>query len=193
MIIKIAASDPTHFSELKAQTMNSLAPHVLSLDPVDLEFAQGARDSEFMELAIEQARASTSEEGRISPRVGAVVVKQGEIVARAHRGEFDPGDHAEYTALERKLQNVDLSDATVFTTLEPCTARNHPKLACAQRLIQRGVKRVVIGTLDPNPNIKGEGVMRLREAGISVQLTTPSLMTEIELLNAAFNQQHRAK
>lgn len=193
LLMKVAAGDAEHFRELKARAMSALSPHVLSLDPVDLEFAAAARDADFMALAVEQARLSKSEAGRNSPKVGAVVVVRDEIVAMAHRGELGPGDHAEYTALERKLQGVDLSGATVFTTLEPCTERNPPKTACVDWIIRRKIGRVVIGTLDPNPKIKGEGVIRLREAGISVQLTTPSLTAEIEQLNAAFSQEHRTK
>lgn len=191
ILIKVAAANSEHFRELRERALRVLAPNILSLDSVDLEYAASARDTDFMALAVEQARLSTPEPGHVRPRVGVVVVARGEIIARAHRGELGVGEHAEYTALERKLKNVDLSGATVFTTLEPCTVRNPPKQACVDWLIDRKISRVVVGTLDPNPRIKGEGVLRLREAGIPVQLTTPSLTTEIEQLNRDFSQEHR--
>src|SRR4051794_6450260 len=108
-------------------------------------------DRGLMELAIQEARRSRDEEDkRDHPRVGVVVVKGGRVLAVAHRGELKPGEHAEFTALEKKLKVTDISGATVYTTLEPCTSRNHPKIPCAERLVDRRVDRVIIGMLDPN-------------------------------------------
>lgn len=191
MLIKVTAVDTYHLAEMTKRTTNILAPHVVSLHPVDLEFAVGARDVDFMTLALEQARACVSEDGRNSPRVGALVVRDNALLACGYRGELKAGEHAEYTVFERKLRDVNLSGATLYTTLEPCTKRGLGKTACLERVLARGLGRVVIGTLDPNPSIKGEGVMRLREAGIAVQLTTPSIMAEIERLNTSFSDQYR--
>ena len=92
---------------------------------------------DLMELAVELASKCVSEGDRVSPKVGAVVVRDGVVLASAYRGELKPGEHAEYTLLERKLQNVDLEGATLYSTLEPCTHRNHPKIACTDRVIAR--------------------------------------------------------
>jgi pyrimidine deaminase RibD-like protein len=147
-------------------------------------------DRKFMERAVEAARKSASEDDRVHPNVGVVVVKNGKELATAHRGEMAPGDHAEFTALEKKLLGDVVAGATVYTTLEPCTTRKHPKWPCADRLIERRVKRVVIGMLDPNPEIRGKGYQRLRNANIGVDLFDDDLKAEIEEMNREFTRHH---
>src|SRR5579872_4192930 len=132
--------------------------------------APDRREFSFMRRAIEEAKRSVSEDTRTHPRVGCVVVKDGRSLASGCRGDLYPGDHAEFTTLEKKLTNRILSGSTVYTTLEPCTTRKHPKIPCADRLIERRVSRVVIGMLDPNQVITGRGILRLRRAGIAVDL-----------------------
>lgn len=140
-----------------------------------------------MKLAISEARKSKAEDDRVHPYVGVVVVRKDQILASAFRGyEGNLGVHAEYAVLEKKLKEDTLAGCTVYTTLEPCTTRNHPKIPCADRLIQRRVKRVVIGALDPDQRITGQGVLRLRRAGIAVDLFPPELMAEVEELNREF-------
>ncbi len=75
-----------------------------------------------MKRAIEISKNCKSEQDRISPKVGAVVIKSGEIVIEAYRGETSPGDHAEYIALEKKERNFELEESILITTLEPCTS-----------------------------------------------------------------------
>ncbi len=139
----------------------------------------------FEEMAIEEARQSVAEDARAHPRVGAVVVKNGNVVSKAHRGERSKC-HAEFIALESKLPDDLVAGATIYTTLEPCTTRNHPKIPCAQRLIERRVERVFIGILDPNPEIRGLGVQALNEAGIETQFFPRDLQSQIEELNREF-------
>lgn len=147
---------------------------------------------EFMRLAVEEARLSVPEDARIHPKVGVVIVKDGQVLAKAHRGEIR-GSHAEYIALEQKLPDAPLTDAVVYTTLEPCTTRTHPKISCAERLVERKVGRVVIGILDPNSEISGKGQMRLQEASIATQFFPQALMREIEELNRDFWRAHRRR
>ena len=143
------------------------------------------RDDQFARMAIDEARKSVAEDTAVHPMVGCVVVRDGKVLATAHRGEMK-GNHAEFVALEIKLKDEILTGCTVYTTLEPCTTRNHPKIPCASRLIERRVTRVFIGTLDPNPEISGKGVGKLQQAGIEVELFPPVLASELIELNRHF-------
>jgi pyrimidine deaminase RibD-like protein len=146
----------------------------------------------FAQMAIEEAKKSVPEDERHHPKVGAVVVKDGNVVSKAHRGE-SPKSHAEYIALEEKLSDDLVAGATVYTTLEPCTTRKHPKIPCARRLIERRVARVIIGMLDPNPEICGRGILLLNEAGIETQLFSRDLRNQIEEMNRDFMREQKER
>ena len=139
-------------------------------------------------MAIDEARRSAPEQdGRPHPLVGAVVVKNGQVLSAAHRGEA-AGNHAEFIALEKKLSDEAVAGATVYTTLEPCTTRNHPKIPCAERLIERKVARVVIGMLDPDPRITGSGQRKLRRANIATAFFPEDLVPQVEEMNREFTR-----
>jgi len=121
-----------------------------------------------------------------------VVVKDGKVLTKAHRGEHPkPKSHAEYIALEEKLSDDLVAGSTVYTTLEPCTTRKHPKIPCARRIIERRVACVVIGMLDPNPDISGKGWQLLREAGIKIRVFDDDLMQICEEMNREFIRAHK--
>jgi pyrimidine deaminase RibD-like protein len=146
-----------------------------------------------MQRAVQEARKSRSQSGRVSPKVGAVAVSQdGECLGVAHRGEDDKHkDHAEFYLLEKKLNSEKLANATVYTTLEPCFKRSEEKIPCAERLVQRQVARVVIGMLDPDPTVHGKGQMHLLKGGIHVQNFEPDLTKEILEMNRDFINDRR--
>ena len=140
----------------------------------------------WMHLAIETARMSKAEPGRLdSPKVGAIVVRSGELLGRSWRGKAGEGLHAEYGLLS-ELAGADLSGASVFTTLEPCSRRNPPKTPCAQRLIDRGVTEVYIGMYDPNPRIYREGWRLLNDAGVRLRDFEAALRDQIMQDNGLF-------
>ena len=120
-----------------------------------------------------------------NPSVGCVVVKDGRVVARAVTA---PGGrpHAEPTALA--VAGPAARGATAYVTLEPCChwGRTPP---CTDALIAAGVARVVIATLDPDPRVNGEGIAKLRAAGIAVD--TGVLQAEAEAIVVGFRHRTR--
>jgi pyrimidine deaminase RibD-like protein len=150
-------------------------------------------DWKFAKMAVEEARKSISESADPpNPKVGAVVVKDGKVLTTAHRGELAKS-HAEYIALERKLENESLAGATVYTTLEPCTSRGPDKIPCAERLVARKVARVVMGMLDPDERVHGRGQMNLRKADIATDFFPKDLMKEVEELNRDFTRDRESR
>lgn len=154
---------------------------------------QAEIDLKFMRMAIDEAkRCEPKQKGH--PVVAAVVVnKDGSLIDKAFRAEQEDGEHAEFTLLEKKLKHVTLAGATVYTTLEPCTVRGktrdgEQKIPCADRLIDRKVARVVIGIIDPNKKISGDGYRRLKSAGIKVDFFPDELWDEIEEQNREFRK-----
>ena len=146
-----------------------------------------------MRLAIDEAKKSKAEDDSPRPKVGAVVVRDGTVIATAHRGELGTGDHAEFTLFEKKLPNDDLKGGMLFTTLEPCTSASRKKhKPCTDRIIERGIASVFIGMLDPNPRVYSQGARKLRDNQIQVDYFPETLRKEIETDNRPFISQYRA-
>ncbi|QST01999.1 bifunctional diaminohydroxyphosphoribosylaminopyrimidine deaminase/5-amino-6-(5-phosphoribosylamino)uracil reductase RibD [Pontibacillus sp. ALD_SL1] len=132
-----------------------------------------------MRTAIEMAQAT---QGQTSPNpaVGAVVVKNGEVLGMGAHLKAGHA-HAEVHALN--MAGSDAEGATIYVTLEPCS--HHGKTPpCADRIVEAGVKRAVIATLDPNPQVAGRGVERLKKAGIEVIINV--LKEQADDLNEVF-------
>jgi ATP-dependent DNA helicase RecG len=116
----------------------------------------------YMQLAIEEMNKSKNEprpDGKVPPKVGAILLFPDGTVERAHRGELRDGDHAEYTLLERKLGHKKLDDCILFTTLEPCVERNNPKIPCCKRTTNARINTIYVGIADPDPTVDGKGIV----------------------------------
>lgn len=150
-----------------------------------------AKTLALMKEAIDSGKKSIAEEGKLTPKVGAVIIKDDKILGTAYRGQKGPGDHAEYTLLEKILDGVDVSGATLFTTLEPCTTRGK-HTPCSDWIIKKNIKHVFIGLLDPNPKIYNNGCKKLRAAGIEVSYFPAELREEIIKDNNKFIEQYKA-
>jgi ATP-dependent DNA helicase RecG len=145
-----------------------------------------------MELAIAEMNKSKNEprpDGKVPPKVGAVVVFPDCTAQQAHRGELREGDHAEYTLLERKLHNEKLDDCILFTTLEPCAKRNNPKVPCCRRTTNARIKTVYVGIGDPDPTVDGKGIKHLENHGVKVLMFDRDLQKQIETENTHFISQ----
>jgi diaminohydroxyphosphoribosylaminopyrimidine deaminase/5-amino-6-(5-phosphoribosylamino)uracil reductase len=116
-----------------------------------------------------------------NPMVGAVIVREGEVVGRGFHTWADL-KHAEILALEDAGERA--RGATIYVTLEPCshTGRTGP---CADALIAAGIAKVVVASEDPNPLVAGEGLRRLRASAITVEMSAEH-RDAAEKLNEAF-------
>lgn len=142
-------------------------------------------DEKYMLRALQLARQGGGHTSP-NPMVGAVVVHEGRITGEGfHRccGQA----HAEVNAIASVSDQSLLPQSTIYVTLEPCShyGKTPP---CAKLLIEKGVRHVVVGTLDPFEKVSGRGVAMLREAGIEV--TVGVLERECQQLNKRFFTAH---
>ena len=136
-------------------------------------------DQEYMLRAIQLAKKG---EGWTNPNpmVGAVIVKNGRIIGKGYHkkcGEL----HAERNAIASLTESAE--GATIYVTLEPCChyGKTPP---CTEAIIEQKIKRVVIGSRDPNPKVSGKGIKMLQEAGIEV--IEDFMREECDRLNPVF-------
>ncbi|WP_411342959.1 bifunctional diaminohydroxyphosphoribosylaminopyrimidine deaminase/5-amino-6-(5-phosphoribosylamino)uracil reductase RibD [Paenibacillus sp. WLX1005] len=138
-------------------------------------------DEFYMSLALDMAERAQGQT-EINPVVGCVVVKDGRVVGIGAHLKRGTG-HAEVHALN--MAGDEAEGATAYVTLEPCShyGKTPP---CSDRLIKEKVKRVVVAAVDPNPQVAGSGIERLRSHGIEV--VTGVLAKRSERLNETFNK-----
>lgn len=126
-------------------------------------------DAQFMALAISHSLAG---QGAVEPNpmVGCIIVADGEIIGQGWHEKFG-GPHAEINALNSvKPENKHrVEGATAFVSLEPCSHQGKTG-PCCEALIHAKVGRVVVAVEDPNPEVAGRGILRLRAAGIQVNV-----------------------
>ncbi|MDX2174538.1 MAG: bifunctional diaminohydroxyphosphoribosylaminopyrimidine deaminase/5-amino-6-(5-phosphoribosylamino)uracil reductase RibD [Bacteroidota bacterium] len=122
-------------------------------------------DKEFIQQALLLAQQGWPEVAP-NPMVGCVIVKNGEIVAEGYHQKFGYA-HAEVNAINNLSTEINPADCTLYVTLEPC---NHfgKTPPCADLIIEKGFKKVVVCNLDPNPLVAGRGIEKLKQAGIEV-------------------------
>jgi diaminohydroxyphosphoribosylaminopyrimidine deaminase/5-amino-6-(5-phosphoribosylamino)uracil reductase len=139
-------------------------------------------DGQYMTIALEAARKGI---GSVEPNpaVGCVIVKEGAIVATGWHERFG-GPHAEVNALaDCRGKGVDPTGSTMYVTLEPCChfGKTGP---CTEAIIAAGISRVVVAVEDPSRHVAGNGIKRLKEAGIFVE--TGLCREQAFFLNAPF-------
>lgn len=137
-------------------------------------------DEYYMKRALSLARKGL---GKTSPNpmVGAVIVKGGRIIGQGYHRRFG-GPHAEIEAIDDARGKI--SGATLYVTLEPCCHTGKKTPPCLDALLKYNLKRVVIGTIDPNPQVSGRSVTALTKKGIETEVGV--LEEECKTLNEAY-------
>ena len=136
-------------------------------------------NQDYMKRALELAKKAMGYTSP-NPMVGCVVVKDGRIVTEGYHercGEY----HAERNALTKCSE--DLTGATMYVTLEPCCHQGKTP-PCTDIILERGIGKVYVGSMDPNPKVAGKGVQILRDHGVEVE--TGLLEEECLSLNEIF-------
>ncbi|MDI6803924.1 MAG: bifunctional diaminohydroxyphosphoribosylaminopyrimidine deaminase/5-amino-6-(5-phosphoribosylamino)uracil reductase RibD [Bacteroidota bacterium] len=142
---------------------------------------KNAEDEKYLQECFKLAQKGA---GYVSPNplVGCVIVKDGKIIGRGYHKQFSKA-HAEVNAFKQAKNSV--KGATLYVNLEPCSyfGKTPP---CSDLIISKGIKRVVVGTRDPNPLVNGDGIRKLRKSGI--QVVEGLLESEAKQLNEFFHK-----
>ena len=142
-------------------------------------------DEKYMRRCIQLAENGI-QGARPNPMVGAVIVVDDRIIGEGYHVRCGEG-HAEVNAFASVKDESLLKDATIYVSLEPC-AHYGKTPPCADLIIKKGVKRVVVGCIDPFAEVKGRGIERIRKAGIEVEVGV--LEKECQWLNRRFFTYH---
>jgi len=143
------------------------------------QWGTSMNDIQYMQQALELAKKGA---GHVNPNplVGAVIVKENKIIGKGYHQKYGR-PHAEVNALTSLQESA--AGATMYVTLEPCShyGKTPP---CVDAIIKNNLKKVVIGSLDPNPLVAGRSIAKLQAAGIEVE--TGILKEECDELNTPF-------
>lgn len=139
-------------------------------------------DKKYMRLAIQEAKKGQGQTFT-NPLVGAVIVKDARVLAKGAHLAYGQ-NHAERNAIKWCQSSEELFHSTMYVTLEPC---NHfgKQPPCAQLIVDSGIKKVVVGQLDPNPLVAGQGCAFLEKNGVEVVVGVA--MEEVCALNTFYN------
>jgi diaminohydroxyphosphoribosylaminopyrimidine deaminase/5-amino-6-(5-phosphoribosylamino)uracil reductase len=121
-----------------------------------------------------------------NPMVGAVIVHKGQIIGEGFHRQYG-GAHAEVNAIQSVRDETLLRDSTLYVNLEPC-AHQGKTPPCTGLIIRKQIPRVVVGCVDPSPEVSGKGIKLLRDAGIDV--VTDVLKDQAVFLNRYFITAH---
>lgn len=118
-----------------------------------------------------------------NPLVGAVIVKDNKIIGKGYHHAYGK-EHAEINAISNVINKDEIAGSTMYVTLEPCShyGKTPP---CCNEIVKRGIKKVVIGQLDPNPITSGKGLKYLKDNGVEVILHDNT--DKIRTLNTHYN------
>jgi diaminohydroxyphosphoribosylaminopyrimidine deaminase/5-amino-6-(5-phosphoribosylamino)uracil reductase len=136
-------------------------------------------DIKYMKRAIEISKKGAGFTNP-NPLVGAVIVKDDQIIGEGYHEKY--GDHhAEVNAFNNATASVE--GATMYVTLEPCSHYGNTP-PCAKAIVEKKIKKVIVGMVDPNPLVAGRGIKMMRDAGIEVK--TGVLSDEVKKVNEIF-------
>lgn len=126
-------------------------------------------DNQYLDRCLQLALCGM---GRVAPNpmVGALLVAEHKIVGEGYHRSYG-GPHAEVYAIEQAKAYTNLDKTALYVSLEPCShyGKTPP---CVDLIIQSGITKVVVGAVDPNPKVCGQGIAKLRAAGIEVEVST---------------------
>lgn len=122
------------------------------------------REEEYIQKTLKLARKGL---GKVSPNpmVGAIIVRNGRIISTGYHSKFG-GAHAEINAMKRAKENI--KGSILYVNLEPCCVYGKTP-PCTEAILKSGIKKVIIGDIDPNPEVAGKGIQFLENNGIKVK------------------------
>lgn len=134
-----------------------------------------ADQAKWMQLALQEAGKCTPTPSAFC--VGAVIVDaSGQLLSTGYSRELQGNTHAEANAIDKLVHKckddstakAQLQGSDIYTTMEPCSVRLSGNVPCTRRILEAGLARVFLGTVEPDDFVKCEGVQQLRDAGVQV-------------------------